>query len=97
LKLSDAPAFMDDAEIEPTYLGQRWRLARSQIRRVLWETAIDDQRFFEGEGSSSSSSWVTVLWAAAERLVPPHATMETLERVGGPNQPVSAPRIEPTR
>jgi len=45
---ADALSFLDDEKIEPTYLGRRWQLARSQVRRVQAEAAIDDPSFFEG-------------------------------------------------
>lgn len=46
LNPSDALAYLDHEEPDPTYLGRRWQLARSQVRRVLQEAAIDDLRFF---------------------------------------------------
>ena len=40
----DAPAFLDDEDVEPTYLGRRWQQARAEVRRVLREAAITDER-----------------------------------------------------
>lgn len=34
---------------EPDYVGRRWQQARAEVRRVLHEAGIDDQRFFEGK------------------------------------------------
>ena len=45
----DALEFLDGEEIDSTYLGRRWQLARSQVRRVLSEAAIENPRFFEGK------------------------------------------------
>jgi len=47
LKPGDALDFLHGEEIDSTYLGRRWQLARSQVRRVLSEAAIEDERFFE--------------------------------------------------
>jgi SAM-dependent methyltransferase len=49
LRPADALEFLDGEEVEGTYLGRRWQLARSQVRRVLREAAIEDERFFEGK------------------------------------------------
>jgi SAM-dependent methyltransferase len=45
----DALEYLDGEEVEPTYWGRRWQLARSQVRRVLGEGAIDDRGFFDGK------------------------------------------------
>ena len=45
----DALTFLDGEEAEPSYLGRRWQQARAEVRRVLREAAIDDERFFEGK------------------------------------------------
>src|SRR5256714_10685689 len=49
LNPSDALSFLPGEELEETYVGRRWQLARSQVRRVLHEAAIEDPRFFEGK------------------------------------------------
>jgi SAM-dependent methyltransferase len=49
LKPADALEYLDGEEVDSTYLGRRWQLARSQVRRVVMEAAIEDQRFFEGK------------------------------------------------
>jgi SAM-dependent methyltransferase len=46
LNPSDALSFLDEDEIEETYLGRRWQLARSQVRRVAQEAAIDERLFY---------------------------------------------------
>ena len=45
----DALAFLDGEEVASTYLGRRWQHARAEVRRVLREAAIADERFFEGK------------------------------------------------
>lgn len=45
----DAPAFLEGEDVEPTYLGRRWQQARAEVRRVLREAAITDERFFSGK------------------------------------------------
>jgi SAM-dependent methyltransferase len=45
----DALALLDGEDPEPTYLGRRWQQARAEVRRVLREAAIEDDRFFEGK------------------------------------------------
>jgi SAM-dependent methyltransferase len=45
----DALAFLDDEQIEPTYIGRRWQQARAEVRRVLREAQIGDAGFFEGK------------------------------------------------
>jgi SAM-dependent methyltransferase len=45
----DALSFLDGEEADPTYLGRRWQQARAEVRRVISEAAIDDERFFEGK------------------------------------------------
>lgn len=45
----DALAFLDGEDPEPTYLGRRWQQARAEVRRVMLEAAIEDDRFFEGK------------------------------------------------
>jgi SAM-dependent methyltransferase len=45
----DALSFLDGEEADPTYLGRRWQQARAEVRRVMSEAAIDDERFFEGK------------------------------------------------
>jgi SAM-dependent methyltransferase len=47
LRPDDALRFLEGEEVDSTYLGRRWQLARSQVRRVLSEAAIEDERFFE--------------------------------------------------
>jgi SAM-dependent methyltransferase len=42
----DALTFLEDPGPAPTYVGRRWQLARSQVRRVLMEAAIDDPDYF---------------------------------------------------
>jgi SAM-dependent methyltransferase len=46
----DAPAFLDEGE-QPadTYEGRRRQQARAEVRRVLHEAEIDDERFFDGK------------------------------------------------
>jgi SAM-dependent methyltransferase len=48
LNPSDALAFLEGEEIEDAYLGRRWQLARSQVKRVAGEAAVD-VRYFEGK------------------------------------------------
>ena len=43
----DAPRFLDGEETAPTYAGRRLQQARAEVRRVLSEAAIDDERFFD--------------------------------------------------
>ncbi|MEA2362014.1 MAG: hypothetical protein QOD71_1159 [Thermoleophilaceae bacterium] len=42
----DAPMFLDGEEPAATYEGRRWQQAKAEVRRVLQEAAIDDERFF---------------------------------------------------
>jgi SAM-dependent methyltransferase len=49
LRPADALEFLEGEEVDSTYLGRRWQLARSQVRRVLSEAALEDERFFEGK------------------------------------------------
>lgn len=46
---SDALTFLEGEEPAPTYLGRRWQQARAEVRRVLSEAAIEDERFFDGK------------------------------------------------
>lgn len=45
----DALAFLDGEDADPTYLGRRWQQARAEVRRVLREAAVDDDRFFDAK------------------------------------------------
>jgi SAM-dependent methyltransferase len=45
----DASALLGGEEAAPTYEGRRWQQARAEVRRVLREAAIDDERFFDGK------------------------------------------------
>jgi SAM-dependent methyltransferase len=45
----DAPMFLDGEQPAPTYEGRRWQQARAEVRRVLREAAIEDERFFDGK------------------------------------------------
>jgi SAM-dependent methyltransferase len=45
----DAPGFLDGEEPAPTYEGRRWQQAKAEVRRVLHEAAITDERFFDGK------------------------------------------------
>lgn len=45
----DALELLDDDQPAPTYEGRRWQQARAEVRRVLREAAIDDERFFDGK------------------------------------------------
>jgi SAM-dependent methyltransferase len=45
----DVLTFLDEEDPAPTYLGRRWQHARAEVRRVLREAAIEDDRFFEGK------------------------------------------------
>jgi SAM-dependent methyltransferase len=49
LRPVDALEFLDEDEIAPSYWGRRWQLARSQLRRVLQEAAIEDEGYFAGK------------------------------------------------
>ena len=49
LNPADALEFLDGEEVDGTYHGRRWQLARSQVRRVLREAAIEAPQFFEGK------------------------------------------------
>lgn len=49
LNPGDALDFLDDHEAAPTYWGRRWQIARSQVRRVLAEAAIEDPGYFAGK------------------------------------------------
>ena len=46
---ADALEFLDGEDVDGTYLGRRWQLARSQVGRVLSEAAIEAPDFFEGK------------------------------------------------
>jgi SAM-dependent methyltransferase len=48
LQPADALSFLNGEEASDTYLGRRWQLARSQVRRVAREAAVD-ARFFDGK------------------------------------------------
>ena len=45
----DALAFLDGEEAASTYEGRRRQQARAEVRRVLQEAAIEDERFFAGK------------------------------------------------
>ena len=45
----DAPRFLDGEKPATTYEGRRWQQARAEVRRVLHEAAIEDERFFDGK------------------------------------------------
>jgi SAM-dependent methyltransferase len=45
----DALTFLDGEEAATTYEGRRWQQARAEVRRVLHEAAIEDERFFDGK------------------------------------------------
>jgi SAM-dependent methyltransferase len=49
LNPGDALAYLADEQAAPTYLGRRWQLAHSQVRRLLTEAAIGDELFFGGK------------------------------------------------
>jgi SAM-dependent methyltransferase len=46
---SDALALLGGEPASLDYVGRRWQQARAEVRRVLNEARIDDQRFFEGK------------------------------------------------
>jgi ubiquinone/menaquinone biosynthesis C-methylase UbiE len=45
----DASELLGGEEAAPTYDGRRWQQARAEVRRVLREASIDDERFFDGK------------------------------------------------
>ena len=45
----DAPAFLDGEGPAATYEERRWQQARAEVRRVLREAEIEDERFFDGK------------------------------------------------
>jgi SAM-dependent methyltransferase len=45
----DASELLDGEEAAPTYEGRRWQQARAEVRRVLKEAAVADERFFDGK------------------------------------------------
>jgi SAM-dependent methyltransferase len=46
----DVPEFLDPGEATAdTYQGRRMQIARAEVRRVLREAQIDDERFFDGK------------------------------------------------
>jgi SAM-dependent methyltransferase len=45
----DASELLGGEEAAPTYEGRRWQQARAEVRRVLREAAIEDERFFDGK------------------------------------------------
>ena len=45
----DAADFLDGEQPADTYEGRRWQQARAEVRRVLREAAIEDERFFDGK------------------------------------------------
>jgi SAM-dependent methyltransferase len=45
----DAGELLGGEEAEPTYKGRRRQQARAEVRRVLREAEIEDERFFEGK------------------------------------------------
>jgi ubiquinone/menaquinone biosynthesis C-methylase UbiE len=45
----DASELLGGEPAAPTYDGRRWQQARAEVRRVLREAAIEDERFFEGK------------------------------------------------
>jgi SAM-dependent methyltransferase len=46
---SDALELLDGELASPDYVGTRWQQARAEVRRVLNEAGVDNQRFFEGK------------------------------------------------
>jgi SAM-dependent methyltransferase len=46
LRPADALEFLDEDEIAPTYWERRRQLARSQVRRVISEAAVEAEAFF---------------------------------------------------
>ena len=45
----DALDFLDGEPVADSYEGRRWQQARAEVRRVLREAHIDDERFFDGK------------------------------------------------
>ena len=45
----DALELLDGEEAAPSYEGRRWQQARAEVRRVLREAGIADERFFDGK------------------------------------------------
>ncbi len=45
----DALELLGGEPASSDYVGRRWQQARAEVRRVLNEAGIDDQRFFEGK------------------------------------------------
>jgi SAM-dependent methyltransferase len=45
----DAPDFLDGEPVADSYEGRRWQQARAEVRRVLREARIEDERFFDGK------------------------------------------------
>ena len=45
----DASELLDGEPAAPTYAGRRRQQARAEVRRVLREAAIEDERFFDGK------------------------------------------------
>jgi SAM-dependent methyltransferase len=45
----DAPDFLDGEPVADGYEGRRWQQARAEVRRVLREARIEDDRFFDGK------------------------------------------------
>ena len=45
----DASELLGGEEAEPTYEGRRRQQARAEVRRVLREAEIEDERFFDGK------------------------------------------------
>jgi SAM-dependent methyltransferase len=45
----DASELLDGEPAASTYEARRWQQARAEVRRVLSEAAIEDERFFDGK------------------------------------------------
>ena len=45
----DAADFLDGEPVADSYEGRRWQQARAEVRRVLREARIEDERFFDGK------------------------------------------------
>jgi SAM-dependent methyltransferase len=45
----DALDLLDGEQPAPDYAGRRWQQARAEVKRVLLEAGIDDDRFFDGK------------------------------------------------
>jgi SAM-dependent methyltransferase len=45
----DALDYLPEDAVESTYLGRRWQQARAEVRRVVREAGLADERFFAGK------------------------------------------------